>query len=119
MLYRQIVSTALVALLACAEVGAVSVDVNDSLVKSADAPLKSTLVLDQAPMTSQREMGVLVIPIDQNVALFGTAEESAASDSVTSLGFARVPLPAAAWLFGTAVVGIIAIGRRRPNHNMD
>jgi len=48
----------------------------------------------------------------------GSGGDSANDSSyIGSLGDTRVPLPAAAWLFGTAIVGIIAVSRRRPRRD--
>jgi len=33
---------------------------------------------------------------------------------IESLGITRVPLPGAIWLFGSALIGMLAVGRRRP-----
>ena len=33
------------------------------------------------------------------------------------VGVSAVPIPAAAWLFGTALLGLAAVGRRRENHS--
>lgn len=112
----------LASLVFAAEAGAISKDRDERPVVANHAPA-------QGASPPEPALGVLHIPVDESVALAESARQHGTlgsakgnpraadrgdSDSA-SLGLAWVPLPAAAWLFGTAVVGIIAVSRRRPD----
>jgi hypothetical protein len=110
----------LASLILTAEAGAVSMEMDERPVAAKHAVAQGALPLKQDALAPEPALGVLHIPIDEPVIADESARQrgSQGSDSgareSASLGFARVPLPAAAWLFGTAVVGIIAVSRRRP-----
>ena len=60
-------------------------------------------------------LAALGIPLDTNFEFFGFAIESA-NGTVVSTDFintAVVPVPAAAWLFGSGLVGLLGIARRK------
>lgn len=121
MFHKVILSPLLAVLLLAAEAGAGPVEVDKTAVEAGHEPVRAGVLLRQVPPAPEPALGVLHIPLDGEM----TPDEPARTrgsqrlndqgdEASASLGFARVPLPAAAWLFGTAVVGIIAVSRRRP-----
>jgi len=93
-------------------------DVSGKLDSARGASLDGGLALNQGASRGEAELGVLVIPLEGGISAMDIAGDSANDSSyIGSLGDTRVPLPAAAWLFGTAIVGIIAVSRRRPRRD--
>lgn len=118
MFYKRLQSVLLMTVLFGAEAGAVSLGLDEQLDVAGPAPEQGTLLVAQGASTGESTMGVLHIPLDDEVLSGEKALDEGQGGAVDSLGFARVPLPAAAWLFGTAVVGIIAVSRRRPERQL-
>ena len=97
-----------VALVLALRVSADTVPVNTA------AAAAGGVAVTAAPAAEEDRLGVLVSPLE--AADFGAAQsEDAEEGYLSSLGRADVPLPAAAWLFGSALIGIVAVSRRRPD----
>lgn len=108
MRYRALVAVALAGILS-AQAHAVSISVDHS---SEALPPEATAAVG-SDVTSEAAMGPLLIPMEMDlpVALTGDGDNDG---YIGSLGITRVPLPGAIWLFGSALIGMLAIGRRRP-----
>lgn len=121
MFHKVIFSPLVAALLLAAEAGAVPAEMDKQVVAAGHVSARAGVLLRQGSPAPEPALGVLHIPVDGQTALEGPVRTGGSQrlndkgiDASDSLGSARVPLPAAAWLFGTAVVGIIAVSRRRP-----
>lgn len=79
-----------------------------------------SFVLTNTGGTWASAANVLTGNADGNTAaahIFVTSSPANASNGALATGFATIPIPAAAWLFGSGLVGLIAIARRRIKGN--
>ena len=65
------------------------------------------------PGTSEKAFGVISTVLIESILFSNTVNDGFSIDNVSGLSTSVVPVPAAAWLFGTALIGLVGFGRRR------
>ena len=118
MFFKRFVTVMGATFLLGANAGANTLDIDDRPSPSAHSPQAGVALRAKGtPMRQASGMGVLHISLGDVDTAGGSSHSGDNADAVGLLRFDSVPLPAAAWLFGTVVLGIVAVSRRRPEQS--